>query len=270
MLKLFLQTIRERQTLLVIYCLSGIALLWMYIGMFPSMQKQSADFAKAFQSYPPELWEAFGITDINSIFSSVEGFLATEQFSFVWPIIAIALSLGYAGATFAGEIERGTIELILSEPISRIRIFWSKYFAGLTMIIIFTLVSILVAIPLANMYDLTFQPNHFYKVTFLSLLFAWAVYALGLFFSTLFSEKGKVFFITSAILILMYVLNIIAMLKESLESLKYLSYFYYYDASSALISGRLENEAIWFFGLIIIIFSLLAAWRFNTRDIATS
>ena len=174
----------------------------------------------------------------------------------------------FASAQFAGEIEKGTIETMLAQPISRLKFFFSKYFAGLIYIVSFTLISVYCVIPLAAIHDVSYSTSNLNKIAALALLFAVAVFSLGMLSSTIFSEKGRANFAVGGLLILMYVANVISAFKDSLKDLKYVSFFHYFDYSGALVRGVLEAKAIWVFLGVAIAATIMAAIWFRQRDIA--
>lgn len=266
MIALFWRTLKDRRILLLIYCLSSIVLLWMYIALFPSFKDQSANLEQLIKSYPESFLKAFNF-DIKS-FTTVGGFLATEQFSFMWPMLVIFMTVGYAGSALAGEIEKGTIELLLSQPISRTKLFLSRYLAGLLMLILFVFLSIFAAIPLIEIYNINFNFESFVTLALLGLMFGLSIFSIGMFLSSLFSDKGKVFFTCGGALVAMYVLNILSSLKDNLADLKYISFFYYFNPGKALIYNQIDQWAyLVFFGTAFVL-TILGLVIFSRRDIA--
>lgn len=215
---------------------------------------------------PEGMMKAFGVESFD--LSNLGNYLSTEQFGFVWPIITIIFLLSWAGGSLAGEIEKGTIEILLAQPITRWKLFLSRYLAGWKSFTLYCLLSILPIIPLAKAYNIDFDSKYALTMTVLAFLFGWAILSLAFFFSAVFSEKGKVYFAGSGLLVLMYVLNIVASLKESLSDLKYLSFFYYFNSSQALVHNNIYPSAIWVFLGCALGFFLAAGWLFNRRDIA--
>lgn len=267
MLVTFLRILKDRRLVTIVYCLSSVALLWMYIAFFPSFKEQSANLEQLIKSYPESFLKAFNF-DIKS-FTTLEGFLSTEQFSLMWPLLVILAMVGFAGSAFAAEIEKGTIEIILSEPISRLKLYLSRYLAGFFILIIFVIISIFSAIPLAKLYDINCNVEGFFTLAVLGFLFGWAIYSLAIFFSCVFSDKGKVFFASGVILVLMYVLNIISAIKENLADLKYGSFFYYFQTTQALYYNKIDDWAYVVFGGTAILMFIFGAIWFLRRDIAT-
>lgn len=262
---IFLRQLKDRRMLLLIYVVAIVVFLWMYIGFFPSFKDQTANLEELLKSFPESLSKAMNF-DIKS-FTTIEGFISTEQFSFVWPIMLIFMVVGFAGSAFSGEIEKGTIEILLSQPISRIKLFFGRYLAGLVMLITFVFFSIFSAIPLCKIYDLSISTDRLVSMSILGFMFGLAIYSISMFLSAIFSDKGKVFFISGGLLVLMYVINIIASIKDSLSDLKYASFFYYFNPSKALIHNQIDHWSyLIFIGLALVLTIVGAIW-FSKRDI---
>lgn len=269
MLALFWRTIRDKKYSILAYCLAGVLLLWMYIALFPSIREQAQQLQELVKSYPESLLKAFDIKSPELSFAKLENFLSVEQFSFVWPIMLIALTVSWAGSSIAGEIEKGVIEILLSQPLSRLKIFLAKYLSGISALVLFVLISIFSAIPLACLYNIEVQTQNYTKIAIIGFLFGWSIFSLATFFSSLFSEKGKVYFVSISVVVTMYVANIVSSLKDSWERLKYLSFFHYYNPSQALINNQIDQLAVWVFLGVAIVFTALAIIVFSKRDIAT-
>jgi ABC-2 type transport system permease protein len=267
MLAILIKTIKDRLVSLAIYCLAAIGFIWIYIGFFPSFADQSEEFEKLIQSFPEGFMEAFGFEG-SLFFDSIENFLATEMFSFVWPIMAIAIGVGIAGSAIAGAIAENHIETLLAQPISRTKIYFAKYFAGLFNLIVFVFVSIYSIIPLSAAYDISYQTDNYLLMTIVSLLFALSIYSLSFLISAISSSKGLVNFISVGLILLTYVINILANLKDSLENLQYFSFFYYFDPTKLLAQGELVDYTYLVFIPLIILTTLIGWYLFKKRDIA--
>lgn len=266
MFTIFWRTIQNRKISLIVYCLAGILLLWMYVAMFPSIQQQAEIFTEIMEGYPEGFLKAFGI-DESFNFSTIENFLSIEQFSLVWPIILIFIIVSLAGSGISGEIERGTAEILLSRPVSRLKIFFGRYLAGLFTLLVFTIFSVFAISPLSELHNIDYIFENYITFSILGFLFGWAVFSLAMMFSALFSEKGKTYMLTAGILVVMYVLNLVAALKENLQDLKFLSFFHYFNYQGALIHNTIELETIWVFAAVIIFCTLIGAICFSKRDI---
>lgn len=269
MITIFLKAIKEKRITLLVYSLSSIAFVWMYVALFPSIRDSADQLMDLMKAYPESLLKAFGFEETAMMFSSVEGFISTEYFSFLWPIITIIFAISLAGNSLAGEIEKGTMETVLAQPVSRTSVFLGKYLAGLVMILVFTIVSIM-SIPLtAKLYNISYVFKSYILISGIGFILAMAIYSIAFFFSSVFSEKGKVYLLSGGLMVLMYVFNIVSALKENLEDLQYFSFFHYFNSMQILVNNKIENLAYFVFIGCIIIFSSLAFFRFIKRDIST-
>ena len=236
------------------------------MAMYPAISDQAEEFDKLMESYPEAMMKAFNIEELS--FDTIERFLAMEQYSFVWPLMVMFLVISIAGSGIAKEIEKGTMEILLSRPVARWKIFFSRYLVGLFSLVLFAFCSIFSVIPFSEMHNVEYAMQNQVTMFILCILFGWAILSFAMMLSAMFSERGKVYMITGGMLVLMYVIQIVASLKESLENLKYVSVFYYFDASKAIVHNTIKEEAIWVFVGVIIVCTLAGVYWFNKRDVA--
>lgn len=266
MLTIFFRVLKDRKRSLIIYSLAGIGLLWIFIAVYPIIEEQSSVIMELFEGMPEGFLKAFG-ADPDS-FTTVEGFLATKQYSATWPIMVILLLVAFAGTVIAGEIEKGSIEISLSNPVSRLNIFFGRYAVGIVGLLVFTFFSVFSLVPLAAIYDVDIGFSNVLKLSVITFMFGWTVLSLSMLMSSIFSEKNKVYMFVGGFMVVMYMLNVVALIKESVDYLKYTSFFHYLDTNGALILNSIGNTSIIVFSICAIIFTIIGAWWFNKRDIA--
>jgi len=270
MLAVIMRTIKDRKWSILVYILAGILFVWMYVGLFPTFADKKDEFKQVLDAYPESIMETFGVKDAAAIFDSIENFIAVENYTFLWPIMLIALAVSLGGYSIAGEIEKKTIETLLSEPISRLRLFWAKYMTGLALILFFIVVTVMSVIPLCELHNVEYNTMSHITMLGLGALFGWAIFSITTLFSTMFNERSKPFFFSAGILILMYALNIVASLKDSLSDLQYFSFFFYFDPVRALTEQTITWEALLVFGGISIVTTIAAAIIFDKRNITVA
>ena len=84
----------------------------------PSLNKLAQDYPEALQAFI-----AFGgAVD----YSSAAGYLGIELFSLMVPLLLLVAAIGTGAGAIAGEEERGTLELLLANPVSRTRVVLEK------------------------------------------------------------------------------------------------------------------------------------------------
>lgn len=269
MLPLIIRTIYIKRKSLLIYIIICALMVWMFVAFFPTMYEQAEVLSEAFASYPESFLKAFGIDEIESLFLTLESFLAAEYYSMMWPLTFIIFFTSLGVSSIAGEIENGTIEILLVQPISRAKIYFGKFIAGLFILLMFIIVSNFSVIPFALLHNVEINLQSYFVVSILGLLFSLAIFSSAMMFSAMFSSKGRSGSLTAGMLVLMYAINLIATFKESVQNLKYLSFFYYYDFNAALINHKIDLLSIGVFLGFSLVCSLIGLVVFFKRDIAT-
>lgn len=128
------------------------------------------------------LWVFHGDFNIlNAGYANLDGLFMTAPFVFLFLIPAITMR------SFAEEKRTGTIEMILTKPLTEFQIVMAKYFAGL-ILVIFSLLPTLIYF--ATVYHLGFPPGNIdiggMWGSYIGLLFLGASFvAIGMFASTL-------------------------------------------------------------------------------------
>jgi len=263
---LFGKELRSKRTATLSYCLAVFMFVLLYTSIFPTFQKQSASFGKIFESLPKGFSNSVGV-GLNT-FSDVQHFLSIELFTFLWPILAVLISVSTIGNSIAGEVERGTMGTLLSLQLGRAKIYWTKYFVGVLMILAFTCSSIIAAMPLASLFGLDYSPKAFLLTAVICFTFALAVYSFAAMLSSIFNEKSRVYAICGGLLMMMYVANIVSGLVKDLEFFKYGSIFYYFTARQTLGEGHLNLTHLLVLVVPVLIFSLAGFVIFKRKDIA--
>jgi beta-exotoxin I transport system permease protein len=108
--------LRERRRALVFWCIGVAAYCAMIASIFPSIE-DSPQLAQLVQDYPEALKSLFGLGGVN--LSSGTGYLDTELFNIILPLLVIVLAVGSGSRTLAGEEEAGRLELPFSYPVRR-------------------------------------------------------------------------------------------------------------------------------------------------------
>jgi len=260
--------LKDKRNALIAYCLGAMVTVEMYIALFPTIRDQAQQLNKLLEAYPKGLMEAFGFSGTEALFSTLESYMSTEYFSFFWPILIITMMIGFANAMIVGEVENGTIELTLSQPLSRLKLFFSRYLAGVVYLLAFNFFSIFIMIPFAKLHDIGYQLDHFYTIFGISFLFGLVVFSIALVCSAIFNEKGRAIAVSSAILLGMYILNIISTLKDNLEKLKYVTIFHYFNPGNVFGKNEIVEYSVPVFLGAILILTTIAIIVFSKKDIA--
>lgn len=222
-------------------------------------------FAELMKSVPPLMKDLIG--------QYLGGFGPADLLAFGWNH-PVALAIGGAAAivlasrAVAGEIEAGTLELVLSQPISR-----GRYFAGQVVFAMAALAALSVAGAAA-----TFAGERFYGLdalgtkplalvaaNFFLLQTAW--YGVTLLVSVFGREAGRVAFAGFLVALLSYVTQVIAEIWPKAAFLRPYSPNAYYDPRVIIKTGGLPAGSVAVLAAIAVAGTALSLWRFTRRDI---
>ena len=244
-----------------------LALLgWYIVALYDSFAAPDSRqaFTQMMDAYPPELMSFFG--DISHIFDP-SGFINFTVFSYM-PVVLGIFAIQVGGGLLAGDEEKGTLDLVLAHPVSRTAFFLGRLaafiVATLAILFIFWLG---LAIPLPPT-GLEMEAGEL-LLPFLSLL------GLLLFFGTLTlalsmllpSQRMAAMF-SGLLLVASYIVNSLGRVDPELVKLDPYLPLHYYQGGLAIDGLNLK----WLAGLLAfsLLFSLLAWWRFERREIRVS
>jgi ABC-2 type transport system permease protein len=266
MLGIYTKFIKERMVMLATYVSAMVFFNWLYVSLFPTMASQAAQITSIMKSVPASVTEAFGASfDVS--FTHLEDLLASKHFGAIWPLVTIIFVITVANRALSGEVEDGTLAVTLAQPVSRLKLYLTRYFAGFTVVALYVAGSILSIFPIAKLYNVTASYHNNMVLLWSALAFSAAIFSLAYLASALFSTKSRAIMLSSAILFVMYIANVIAALKKSLVDLKYGSFFHYFNAGTNQVKGEYVKWEFLVFGLCALVFVAVGAIVFNLRDV---
>lgn len=243
----------------------GLAgLVAMYAAVYPSV-RDNEQLNELVESYPEALREFFAFGGQLDLVSGA-GYLGAELFSFMAPLLFLVAAIGAGAGSIAGEEERGTLEVLLSVPVSRARIASEKAagigieVAGLGLVLWALL---LVATPLA---EFGVSVGNLAAACLLAVLLALGFGGVAFLLGAATGRRALAIGVTSALAVLAYVLNGLAPLVSALEPFQKLSPFYHYSASDPLREGIDWWRAL-LLGGIVAATTVLGVLAFRRRDV---
>lgn len=182
--------------------------------------------------------------------------------------LGAAVAIVAASRAVAGEIERGTLELTLAQPLSRGRYFVAQVLfaaaallglvgAGLSGTLVGERVFALAPLPLRGLLHVGAG---------YALLYA-AVYALTLLLSAMGREGGRVAAAGFGLALVSFLIQAIATLWPRAAFLLPWSLHGHFDPRVILAAGAVPARSIAVLGGITVLSTAAAAWRFATRDL---
>ncbi len=261
----YIKNILKQKRLFILYYSVGTFLYVLLLVLtFPTIQSNSKAYTQIVNSLPKTFLRAFGVSQNNL---TLLNYLSGKYTVIMLPLIMIFLIVSFSNSEVAGQIENKTIGLVLSLPISRFKIFISKYISGLIGILVFIIFGVILIIPLASIENFKYSVLDIYLISILTFIFGLSILSFSFFISSFFSNKGKSTMLISSVIFIMYVFNVVYSLSSNLKLLKYFSIFYYYNINNIIQNNSIKISSIIVFSLIFIVFLLFGLFIFLKRDI---
>jgi ABC-2 type transport system permease protein len=198
----------------------GLALMAaLVVAIYPSYKDQLANFEV------PEALE--GLTgDID--YASPEGFLSAEFASWV-PIVTLIFAIMAGTSALAGEEANGTLDLLLSQPISRRRLALEKMAAIVVATFLITFIACLGWVLSVPFVDIDIGLAELFVATLLIVPITLTFAFLAMFLGAVMVDRRAATASVTALAVASYFLNYLAQIVDSLRPLAWASPFRYYD-----------------------------------------
>jgi len=257
------KTIRDQRRALLGWAIGIVAIVLMYASVYPNIRQNAAQL----RNYVENLPEAFkAVIGESTDFTTPTGYLRTEVFSIMAPLLFLIYAIGSGARATAGEEEAGTLDLLLSTPLRRRRVLAEKYVAMLAGLALLGVVLFASIALLGPAFDLVVGLPELASASLTCVLLALAFGSVSLALGCALGRRGLALGITSTIAVATYVVNVIAPTVESIESLRYLSPFFYYLEPGPLEHGIDVGYAAVLAGISAVAY-VVAHLSFERRDL---
>jgi ABC-2 type transport system permease protein len=252
---ILIKTLRDLRWQVFWYGLGLAAMCALVVFIYPSYREQLSSF-----EIPEALKPLIGDTN----YATPQGFLTAEFFS--WgPLLGVIFAIMAGTSTLGGEEAGGTLDLLLSQPVSRRRLILEKMLGfALSACLIAVLVEVgwLLSVPFV---DIDISLGSLMAATFLMvpqmlLVGAFAVWATAF----LPERKLATGFVTSVVVVSFFV-NYLAELVDVLAPLQWASFFKYQN--SGVLTKGLDLPDLVVLLAATAVFAFLAVVAFERREI---
>jgi ABC-2 type transport system permease protein len=268
MIPLIKAELRGRKWSTIWWAIGIIAFLSLVILIYPSFRDQSAQLDASLQNIPDAARDLF--TDTRDFLSPV-GYLSSQAYYLLMPLLFSCLSIGLGASLIAREEKNSTIELLLARPLTRGQLLAGKAAAGLMVLLFVGLVSAIVATVEAALVKFSgVAATDVFLVTLMSLLMSMIFGGIA-FMLTLFGRTGR-----GAAIGLAALIGLASYLFSSLDKTvdwltwpaKVLPFHYYHPAD--ILNGHFAVWTAVCYATVVIILCFIGYLGFRRRDIATS
>jgi len=214
---------------------------------------------------PPELLKFFGgdVTDL----ARPSSYLATRYQSFAPLVLSIYAVVASTGL-LAGDEDRGSLDSVLAQPISRVRVARERmtaFLAGAVAICVLTSLGWVASVPFVDLHgDVTLTT--LVLATFSTIPMVAMFGALGFLVGALAPSRGTAAGILTAAAIASYLGASLARIAPPLEWVQYVTPYYYADADRVLTTGPAWSHVL-VLCLLSILLAVVASLAFRGREV---
>ena len=262
----FTKTVRDLRRGLLWWSLGLAGLVTMLVAVYPTV-RDNPDLTKLVEQYPEAL-KSFLSFGGGVDYTSGAGYLGSELFSFMIPLLFLVAAIGAGSRAIAGEEEKGTLDLLLANPVSRRRVVLEKLGALVLELLALGFVLWIGLVIGGHAATMKVSAAHLGAGAAAAVLLGLAFGTIALLVGAASGKRGLAAGLTAALAVAAYVVNSLAPLVSGLRPLQELSPVYHYVVSDPLRRGLdLEHCAV--LAGIALVAAVLAVAAFDRRDISS-
>lgn len=266
---IFLATLRLNRLNSTAWAASIVIYAGIIVAIFPSI-RGIVEVEGYIEALPKEFLAVVGLEDTTNLFAdgfmTFQGLLSADYFS-LWLILLTIYGVMSGGSLASRDLERGSLDLLLSHPIGRRRLLLAKLGAHAAVLIGLAALSTLTIGLGGVLVNAKLSFSNVAATHGIAISLVLAILAYSTFFSAWFLSSGKAMVIAGILTLLMYALNIVGNVVETMGAIKYISLFHYFDAFSTLNSGSIDAMGLGLYISVAILFGIGALYVFERRDL---
>ena len=247
------QGLRDRRRSLVWWSLGVTVYIAIIAAVWPSM-RGTTDLSGLLDQLPQALLDMMGASDYS--LSTGAGYVSGELFGFMIPIFILVLTIGAGAGAIGGAEERGTLDLVLAQPITRRRVLLQSAALVAVDAALFgavIVVALAIADPLADLQiGATNLLGAVAGIVLLGIVFGWFALMLG----AATGSRSIALGVSGGLAALTYLAGNLSGLVGFLHWAKWVSPFWYATNGSPLDRGWIWWHALPLMGVAVV---LLAA-----------
>ncbi len=254
---------------------SVVLVLWalLVVWIYPSLGNTGVNFEEYLDAMPEQLKAAMGVGGPDEsalIFQAgaftYVGYLNIEYISWL-PLLLGIYAVVYCGGLVSKEVERGTLDVVLSQPVVRTTFLLSKLAGFMTLALAATAFSA-VAVLLGG---LTIGEDadvvNVLAVHAVSFLLVAAIAGYSTLASCVSLDPGRSLAVSGVLTALTYFANVLGSAIEAVGWVKYGSLFYYYDSLRVLAEGAVNWAGIAVYVGVFAAMTSAAVLVFRRKDL---
>jgi ABC-2 type transport system permease protein len=261
---LYLKTWWDHWRTLLAWSLTLILLVSIQMSIYPSISKNKTALQGFLDSYPEAIRKIFRMQD----YTSGPGFLSTELYSMMVPLVLIAVGATWGASATAEEEDEGTADVLLTLPISRTRILFSKMAASMTVVVGLAFLAVANILVLKNTVDMELDSGKLLAATFSSISLGFFFTAVAFLVGAFSRRKGAAIGVVTGLSLIAFLIYSLSALVDDFDAITPFNPMEWGLGGQPLFNGvdTSGNSKLLIGGAILLIFAII---QFNRKDIST-
>lgn len=258
-----LKVLHDQWRAIVLWTALTSALAAFYLALYPSIGSV-AEMRRLLDAMPPELRAMFSVEGAD--LGTPTGYLNMELFTFVLPLIVAAITVNAGSGATAGEEDRGTLDLLLANPLARWRIVTEKALAGAVLSAVLCSGVWGALVVAALVFEITLDLSHLAAGLVSVWLLGGVLGAAALATGAVTGRRGAAIGVGLGLAVAGFFVNALAPLADVLEPWQPFSPHYHYIGYDPLSAGLDPGHAA-VLAVVAIVLTIAAAILFERRDL---
>lgn len=262
---IILWELKQRKWSIMWWALGIVFFIAINLAFYPSFRDQSKELANAFNNIPESAMSL--ISDTGDFFSPV-GYLSSQIYYLMLPMLLGILSISLGSSLLAKEERDGTIELLLSRPISRSTLLAGKAIAGTIIVTALSVLALVTTLILVRLVQLPIGAWQIIQASFATFVLSLSFGAVAFLLTATGRARAGSIGIATLFALGGY---IIASLQSAADWLRWPARFFPFDyyRPADILQGTYNWWRIVYILAIIIVCSVVSTIAFRKRDITT-
>jgi ABC-2 type transport system permease protein len=258
---LLTKTVRDQRRAFFAWGLGVAGLAAMYTAFYPSVRDSASDLQRYLENLPEALKTLLG-----GDFTTPAGYLRSETFSALGPILFLVFAIGAGSRAIAGEEEGRTLDLLLSTPIRRSQVLFDKWISIVVTSLGLGAVLGLTITLVGPIFELRISLAELAAACLMLALLAIAFGTIALAVGSFTGRRGLANGVTGGVATVTYVLNVLAPTVDGLGPARPFSPFRWYLEPDPLITGVTAINVLVLVAITAVAYA--TAWlSFERRDL---
>ncbi len=264
-MNIFIVEMKAHRKSLIIWAFGIIFMVAAGMGKYVALSSSGQSMNELFSQMPKSLQAFIGVGSFD--LSKASGYYGVL---FLYLLLMATIHAAMLGADIISKEERDkTAEFLLCKPISRNKIITSKLLAGMMNILIFNIITLASSIVIVAKYSKGEAVSGDIAILMIGMLILQLMFMfIGTAIAAISKNPKTATSISTAVLLITFILSIAIDINSKLESLKYLTPFKYFEAKNLMVGNGFQTGFI-ILSIIIISATISFTYMFyKKRDLS--